>query len=232
MLGALKVLYPPFGGLYSLSPNLSLDKHLAEGLWRICRDVEGLKTINYDGWDGILGLVEWCALRGEIIHPRHANSSRSVGLSEDDPALQAFRCLHLMLNAPELEDSVPLEIVVGVSALIRGGEKQNCPKISVAGLDLLSLLHTRVESLIIAAEQETESNEPIDVSWVQYWMPLLHGMAGAAGTSRYAVSYFMCAIFVYCMFYRKPPLLSPLCAVPKLFFFNAECPPTRLVHVD
>lgn len=187
VLGALKVLYPPFGGLYSLSPNLSLDKHLAEGLWRICRDVEGLKTINYDGWDGILGLVEWCALRGEIIHSRHANSGRSVGLSEDDPALQAFRCLHLMLNAPELEDSVPLEIVVGVSALIRGGEKQNCPKISVAGLDLLSLLHTGVESLIITAEEETDSKEPIDVSWVQYWMPILHGMAGAAGTSRYAV---------------------------------------------
>ena len=239
VLGALKVLYPPFGGLYSLSPNLSLDKHLAEGLWRICRDVEGLKTINYDGWDGILGLVEWCAFRGEIIHPRHANSGRSVGLSEDDPALQAFRCLHLMLNAPELEDSVPLEIVVGVSALIRGGEKQNCPKISVAGLDLLSLLHTRVESLIITAEQETDSNEPIDVSWVQYWMPILHGMAGAAGTSRYAVSIpcapLLCVYYMSYFFHSPPHLLSidpPLCDAPKLFLLNAECPPTRLVHVD
>ena len=188
VLGSLKVLYPPFGGLYTLSPNLSLDKHLAEGLWRICRDVEGLKTIDYDGWDGILGLVEWCALRGEIINPRLANSGRSVGLSEDDPALQAFRSLHLMLNAAELEDSVPLEIVVGVSALIRGGEKQNCPKVSVAGLDLLSLLHTRVETLIITAEQEAGSSTPVETTWVQYWVPILHGMAGAAGTSRYAVS--------------------------------------------
>ena len=195
-LKALKVLYPSCG-VYRGSGRLHLDRHLAEGLWRICRNVGGLKQITNEGWDGLFGLINWCAVHGEIINPGHINDGRTVGLAEDDPALQTFRSLHLLLNAPELKDSVPFKISFGICALVRGGEEQNCPKISLAGLDLLFLLHTRVESLLETAESGGGSakeasllsvNEMINGSWHSYWIPVLEGMASGAGRSGYPVS--------------------------------------------
>ena len=204
VLSTLRVLHPPEGGAYRNCATVGLDCHLAEGLWRICRNVDSLKGVNRDGWDGLLGLVEWCAIRGEAVSA--VRGGRSSGLGEDDPALQAFRSLHLILHAAELKGVVPFEVVVTVRALIRGGERQNCPKLSVAGLDLLLLLHSRLESLITGCamrnstemrkdsfrggvgggESDKEAKDRQEVL-ATCWLPILEGMAEAAGKSRYPV---------------------------------------------
>uniref|UniRef100_A0A7S2EHJ5 SEC7 domain-containing protein n=1 Tax=Ditylum brightwellii TaxID=49249 RepID=A0A7S2EHJ5_9STRA len=191
VLATLTVLYPPEGQFRWVSGNLDLDRHMAEGLWRICRNVDGLRNVGLEGWEGILGLVEWCAMRGGTIPTRQGTRG---GLSEDDPALQAFRSLHLMLHAAELKDVVPFKVVGGVRALIAGGERGNCPKLSIAGLDLLLVLHTRLEPLIAHAAAEEKTNAETENAYgkgstevfVNCWLPVLKGMATAAELSRYA----------------------------------------------
>ncbi|KAL7551709.1 hypothetical protein ACHAWF_014889 [Thalassiosira exigua] len=87
VLKLLKILHPPFGALIWSPLELNLDKHLAEGLWRICRNVDGLACMADDeGWSAIFGLAEWCATRGGLRSKDHTGS-----LAEDDPSLQAFR---------------------------------------------------------------------------------------------------------------------------------------------
>jgi len=80
-----------------------------------------------------------------------------------------------------------------VRALVRGGERQNCPKLSIAGLDLLGLLHSRLESLMegSAARNSIEmpmvarEEEDLGGVLVTCWLPVLEGMADAARKSRY-----------------------------------------------
>lgn len=195
VLSSLQYLYPPMAGLRwssSLSSRLNLDRHMSEGLWRICRNVDGLHQIEPRGWDGLLGLVRHCAMRGGSA-TSSLRGGRSGGLAEDDPALQAFRSLHLVLHAPELKESVPFGVAGPVRALVEGGERGNCPKLSVAGLDLLLLLHTRLEVLIAKeAAMESHGEERKDPSendgevWFKCWLPVLEGVAEAAEMSRYA----------------------------------------------
>jgi len=181
VLESLTLLVPPKGGLLLSSSSLTLDKHLAEGLWRICRNVDDLREIK-EGWNGILGLTEWCAMRGETISLRHGG--RSSALSEDDPALQAFRSIHLLLHSEILTNVVPLKVVYCIRALISGGEKQNCPKLSIAGLDLLLLLHTRLQrpsSDKAAKAKHFKTNKSIsnDNTRLKFWVPVLQGIAEA-----------------------------------------------------
>ena len=179
VLSTLKILHPPFGALIWSPMELNLDKHLAEGLWRISRNVDGLAQIDNEGWGGILGLAEWCAIRGGI------RSNDQLGsLAEDDPSLQAFRSLHLILHAVELKDTLQVhrwpQIVRAVRCLVEAGERGDCPKLSIAGLDLLQVLHTRMESLVI-----TEGNSE---NLVQGWVPILEAISEPAEKSRNGVS--------------------------------------------
>ena len=89
---------------------LNLNKHLGEGLWRICRDVDGLRMVDVDGWEGLLGLIQHCASNGEPVISGKGGQS----LSDDDPSLQAFRCMHLMLHSAELKDVIPFSIVASI----------------------------------------------------------------------------------------------------------------------
>lgn len=192
VISTLKVLCPPGRGRHwPIGGRLSLDKHLAEGLWRICRNVDALRQLNNEGWDALLGLVQWCATRGEHIP---TSLGHTGGLSEDDPALQAFRSIHLMLHATELKDVVPFGVVGSIRSLIIGADKQNCPKLTVAGLDLLSLLHARLESLIVLtsspgngknATKDTSGSAGGEMWAISSWLPVLEGMAETAETSRY-----------------------------------------------
>ncbi len=128
VLSMLKMLHPPCALI--LSPlEVNLDKHLAEGLWRIVTNVDGLSELNNDGWDGILGLAEWCAARGGL----HTDSGTfGGGLADDDPSLQAFRSLHLILHAVELKNSLRAtqwpKILGSIRSLVEAGERGNCPK--------------------------------------------------------------------------------------------------------
>jgi len=181
VLQTLKLLCPSQGYDSSYSSSLNFDKHIAEGLWRICRDVDGLLLVGKEGWDGILSLIAHCSTKGQELPT--LNTSMANNLSDDDPALQAFRCMHLILHSPELSDVVPFTVIHSVRVLINGGERQNCPKLSLAGLDLLQLLYTRLHSLAKKVELE-KLGETI---WSACWHPLLEGMADASD-SRYATT--------------------------------------------
>ncbi len=157
-----------------LLPSLYFNKHIAEGLWRICRDVDGLILVGEQGWEGILDLLKHCARGGETLISD--DDPRLNNLTDDDPALQAFRCMHLILHSVELRDVVPPEIVHSVRALISGGERKKCPKLSLAGLDLLLVLLTR---LPLSTEVEVESEADANL-WSTNWLNIIEGMAEAS----------------------------------------------------
>ena len=73
--------------------------------------------------------------------------------------------------------------------MISGGERQNCPKLSIAGLDLLLVLHTRLQSLLSQPNNSTpgDSNVPDLNFWISCWLPIIEGISDAS-TSRYSVS--------------------------------------------
>lgn len=199
ILQSLECLYEVNGAVQSLStPELNFNKHIAEGLWRICRDVDGLRLIDNDGWDGILGLAQYCASKGEPV-PNH-EGGKSGTLADDDPALQAFRCIHLMLRSNELRDIVPFRVVHCISTLIKGGENNNCPKLSIAGLDLLSLLHARLQSLISRSSENKNADDT--KFWAKCWLSIVEGIA-AASNSQYPVGV-SCDIWVVSFLYTLP----------------------------
>ncbi len=169
VLKELKLLSPYCLSLSSPNPTLSFDKHIAEGLWRICRDVDGLLLVGNDGWEGILDLMSHSAGGGEIL--LNEDGAKFNSLSDDDPALQAFRCIHLVLHSNELKNIVPFDIVHTVRALISGGERQNCPKLSLAGLDLLLVLLTR---LYLKKDSDNFTGTKISNT---YWVSILEGIA-------------------------------------------------------
>jgi hypothetical protein len=159
-----------------------LDKHLGEGLWRICRNVDGLKALSGESWDAVLGLAEFCASKGG--HVIQAGPGRG-GLAEDDPALNAYRSFHIMLSTAELKFLVPFSIVRGVRSLILSGERGNCAKLSIASLDILYTLHVLFKQR--AEEEPTATIEYCD-SWVYWWISVIEGMAEAGKTSQSGVS--------------------------------------------
>ena len=167
-----------------------MNKQLSEGLWRICCNVDSLQYIESAGWDALLGLLEWCAIRGcdNIIRTK----SGRIGLAKDDPAFHAFQCLHLILHAPELKHHVPFGIVGGIRALIKGGERGRYSKLSTAGLDLLLVLHNRLEEIILRTKSglknsNTESSlQDKETRWMNCWLSILDGMAEAGESSSFA----------------------------------------------
>ena len=169
-----------------------LGKHTGEGLWRICRNTDGLSQLNHEGWEALLGLAEYCAAVGGLGKTSSVGNGRSViGLAQDDPALQSYRSLHLLLNAPELRDVLPLNAVRSIRAVIIAGERARFPKLSIAGLDLLYVLHTMVESRTQPKEQRSngEANAATkDEVWVTCWLPNLEAIAEAGRLSMFSVS--------------------------------------------
>ena len=161
-----------------------LDKHLGEGLWRICRNVDGLHLLRKDGWVAVLGLAEYCISKGGGVILVGAGRG---GLAEDDPALHAFRSFHLMLHTAELECRIPFSITTSIRSLILCGEQGGCMKLCVAGLDLLSTLHTSWASFVKNDSNESTVNrtEP----WSHWWPLLVEGISEAAKTSQFGVSY-------------------------------------------
>jgi hypothetical protein len=183
VLGTLNILHPPLGDLFWSPLELNLDKHLSEGIWRICQNVDGLNQINADGWEGILGLLEWCASRGGLPSPE-----RPGILDDDDPSLQAFRSLHLLLHANELKDSVPFSIVTPIRCLVEAGERANSTRLSVAGLNLLQVLHLGLESSLGVQRNQPMPTESECKVLVGNWLPILEAISEPAEKSRNAVS--------------------------------------------
>ena len=158
-----------------------LDLHLCEGLVRITRCVDDATKLSPTGWKGLLSLTHWCSSRGCKLPP--VSSGGIGGLEEDDPALQTYRSLHFLINVSEVKDSVPTTVMRSICDLIVAGSLRNCPKLSVAGLDLLQELSTQKETKLLAAEND-------DTFWKIIWRPGLEGMIQANQSSRSSVSIF------------------------------------------
>lgn len=174
----------------------ALEKHIGEGLWRLCCNVDGLRQLGPHGWDGILRLTEMCASRGgRAVSRKESMTGRSAGLPEDDPALQAYRSIHLLLHSPELRDAVPFTITQAIRRMISTGEKGNCPKLCLAGLDMLHELHTRLGNLITHEDQDEDESDDLRTKkelWIGCWVKVLEGMADVAEHSADAVSVLTC----------------------------------------
>lgn len=169
----------------------SLDLHLGEGLWRITRCVDDATKLQTSGWVGLFSLSYWCSNRGCKLPPiRSSGIGRPVGLPEDDPALQAYRSLHFLLNASEVKEHVPPLGIKTIRCLIAAGNNRSCPKLSIAGLDLLHVLNNQSEASMVQAEEKHELNAAAKEDfWYSVWGPVLEGMTEAIGLSAYTVSF-------------------------------------------
>lgn len=178
-----------------------LDKHIGEGLWRIVNNVDGFSKVGGLGWDGLLALIDWCAARGGQLPPINTMGLvEHATLAEDDPALQAYRSLHLILNTDEVRDKVPHVVVSSLSSIINAGESRHCPQLSVAGLDLLhNFLEVRGSRFIALKEENKIDDISLETFWSECWRPALEVTAGAAeagGTSVSNGELFSCG-FIY-----------------------------------
>jgi hypothetical protein len=108
------------------------------------------------------------------------------GLAEDDPALQTYRCLHLILNAAELDSLVPCSIVESVRLLAAAGHSRHYPQLSIASLDLLHVLHEKKMGQVDG--DITPETAAFDAFWSGCWMKIVEGMAEAAEKSSDSVS--------------------------------------------
>jgi len=192
ILGSLQLFYQSEDDTHPSVSFRGLNKHLGEGLWRICRNVDELRQLGVEGWDGLLGLAQWCAFSGGSTLLDASKVHGKPNLDDDDSALQAYRALHLMLHAPELKDVIPFRVVGAIRALVVAGERSHFPKLSCAGLDLLHLLHTRLETLIARAVDPSSNSPPRKSSgeneseiWLTCWGPVLEGMSASAEFSQY-----------------------------------------------
>jgi len=179
VIGVLKLLYPPVGK----KAYECLNKHVGEGLWRMCNtDAGGLRVMDTKGWDALLGLIKWCAVSAAD----ELESSGIENLSNDDPSLYAFRCLQFLLHSPDLKDAVPFDVVNVIQAIITSGDDKACPQLSVAALDLLLVLHSRLGVLMINSSVRPDVNDG-DCFWLKYWLPVLNCMSDVVEHSKFDI---------------------------------------------
>jgi Sec7 domain len=175
IIGVWSQLIPPPNELPELSLLGTLDKQVSAGVWRIINNVDGFSKIGRPGWEGLFALMSWCAARGGQLPPLETDDlTSSANLAEDDPALQSYRSLHLMLNTEEVRNAVPFQIVAVLREVICTGERRNCSQLSIAGLDVLHNFLKQRGSQVL--KQEVAD----DTFWSKCWRPSLEAMAYTA----------------------------------------------------
>jgi hypothetical protein len=123
--------------------------------------------------------------RGGALRP--IPSGGSSGLAEEDPALQCYRSLHLLLHTKELEEKVPFSIVGSLRCLTAAGGRRNYAQLSIASLDLMSIMY---EKKLLAAMKENAVDSPaLGLFWQTCWRKIVEGMAEAAELSTNSVSF-------------------------------------------
>jgi Sec7 domain len=184
VLSSWKYLLPMNDEQHASSPLRVLDRHIGEGLWRMVSHVDGLSHLNDDGWEGVVSIMCWCAKRAGSLKPLPVGAP--TGLAEDDPALQCYRSLYLLLNTPELDRKIPCSIVTSLRSLVAAGGRRRYPQLSIACLDLLSMLH---EKKITLGGNDGEADEmAIALFWKTCWRKIIEGIAEAAELSTDTVS--------------------------------------------
>lgn len=173
ILSAWRYLLPVSDEQHKTSPLRALDRHIGEGMWRIIVQVDSLANLNSDGWEGLMSILNWCAKRGGALKPISAHGPS--GLPEDDPALQSYRSLHLILNTKELDNKIPCSISNCLRSLITAGGRRNYAQLSIASLDLLDTLREK--------KQESAAGKELhipDVFWSSCWRKIVEVVAEAA----------------------------------------------------
>jgi len=166
-----------------------LDKQVGGGLWRIANNVDGYSQLGEEGWAGLFLLTTWCAERGGQLPPLHADGlSGEANLSEDDPALQAYRSLHLMLNAEDVRNEMPYSVVETINAVVAAGERRSCSQLSIASLDLLQSLveHKGTSVLDLYAKKDIDDAAMYDY-WILCWKASIEVMAFAVEAATLSV---------------------------------------------
>jgi hypothetical protein len=180
ILSAWKYVLPVNDGQHATSPLRTLFRQISEGLWRIVVDVDSISSnLNEDGWEGLVSLIGWCAKRGSQLKPISSGYDGSGStLSEDDPALQCYRTLHLLLSTKELQSKVPCSILWSLRNLVAAGGRRNYTQLSIASLDLLDILHEK--KLLNFSEAGMSDSQSF---WSTCWRNIMDAIAEAAELS-------------------------------------------------
>jgi hypothetical protein len=177
-----------------------LDRHIGEGVWRITKCIDDTCQLSEKGWHGVLSLIGWTLRRGASLPPLPPTppGRPAVGLAEDDPALQAYRSLHFLLNVSEAKTQVPPVVGACIQVLVVTGDRRNCSKLSIAGLDLLQLLSNQIEDVAIANETDSQfTDESRDIYWKTNWLPVIESVASASAMSHNPVSAVVVVVVVF-----------------------------------
>ncbi|KAG7356851.1 RalF-like Dot/Icm system translocated protein [Nitzschia inconspicua] len=135
------------------------DRHIGEGVLRITKAFDGTTRLSERGW--------------------HAE-----GFAEDDPSLQAYRSIHLLLNSSEIKHQVPSVVGSCIEMIVVTGDRRNCSKLSIAGLDLLQLLSNGIEASAIEKEEASLfDNDSRSDYWKLNWVPVIESVARASRMS-------------------------------------------------
>lgn len=183
VLSTWKYLLPAKEDLLGKSSLRALDRHFGEGLWRLSSEIDYLRTLGVEAWEGILAILNWCASRGGYLKPVPYNEIEGrPAFTDDDPALQAYRSLHLLLSTDELLKTVPLSVIDSLRMLVVAGEKRHYSQLSIATLDLLPPFLEKRKAALEDKESAT------DVSWALCWRTVVEGIAEAVERSSDTVS--------------------------------------------
>lgn len=177
LLKLMESMCDPAGRLQKLSSDaLNFNRHISEGLWRICQDVEGIRALDDEGWASLLRMLNFCSSQGISFVVTAENGISSW--SDDDPPIQAFRCMHILLHSHELRESIPHSIVWCIRTLISNSIESFSPKLGVAALDLLSVLHARLDTNMHFSKDHDE-----DSTCTKSWLAVVDGMAEGSNSS-------------------------------------------------
>ena len=177
VLSAWKYVLPMTADQRESSPLRVLDRHVGEALWRMISNVDNLLNLDSEGWEGLTSLLNWCAGRGALRKPLPAFPRSGQSLPDDDPSLQVYRSIHLILNTREIDSTVPWSFLTSIQSLVAAGDRRHYSQLSIASLDMLSMIHEKgitekadvfcttpwrlvVETIARAAEQ---SSDPVSV---------------------------------------------------------------------
>lgn len=153
-------------------------RHLSEGLYRLISNGDSLLNLDEFGWEGLMALCNWCAMCGCSLPPLR---KQSTPLPEDDPAVQTYRAIHLLLNSADLEDIIPCSLIDSLRTLVAAGDTRNYPQLSLSTLDLLQVLNQKKVGIL----NET-AIEKTDFLCLTFWRRIVEAMAEAAEHPRFS----------------------------------------------
>jgi len=109
--------------------------------------------------------------------------TNAKGLPEDDPSLQTYKSLHLLLNTSDLDVKTPIGVLDSLRILVAAGDLRNYPQLCIAALDLIYLLlEKKTETM------KNDTSESTSKMWQASWRRIVEAVAEAAERPRFSVS--------------------------------------------